>query len=496
MAGDAPWWENPGQGDDTPVIRHAPDADNYHVPDPAQLGKMPFGKVGSFATIPAANRDGTSKGFDATSAGPVHVDPDAPDGGVIFNPDEVRKSDINRAVAAANYPHQAFYQLGRPAAEFGIRKGRRGYTPLVKAAEHTHVPAGAYVTPPSAGGVQIGVPGAYADAYAGVPNQNPLYAAQEAQVMNPVPPLSALPPLHNGVVPQGAPPQAAQPMYAMPPGYQQPPPMQPAPPPYYPPPAYAPPPMDPYMAAIMQQMATMQQQLAAISSGRVAAPQALPATTGVSPNPMPLGRPALATLPVEATGQGRRVVRQAVDEDDFSDNAARPIRRTVKRDRETQAIVEENEESDEPSLLRRNRRQEESDEGPQTVSAYRQSQSEPEGVVIGFETLGMKFVVGPVPLKAKRQVIFEIPNAGNHMARFHDVLDAKECVVLVYDTRFTEGTQYEPPSLGDTVIKLHVQSLKKTFAVSSMGFGFSCGVLDFIVLVKHNDEALHYEDEE
>src|SRR5262249_29389321 len=112
----AEFWDNPEAKDDAPVTRHAPDDHNYHYPQSDQTGKMPGGRVRRWATIPAANNDGTSKGFDPTVAGPVHVDPDAPDGGVIFDPNVVRKQDINRAVAQSTYPHQAFYQLGTLAA--------------------------------------------------------------------------------------------------------------------------------------------------------------------------------------------------------------------------------------------------------------------------------------------------------------------------------------------------------------------------------------------
>lgn len=112
----------------------------------------------------------------------------------------------------------------------------------------------------------------------------------------------------------------------------------------------------------------------------------------------------------------------------------------------------------------------------------------------GFETLNLPWVTGPVGNRAKRQVFFEIPGAGKHSARYHDVIDSDGCVVLVYDTRFEDGTQYLPPNLGETQLKLHVPHLKKSFTVGSMGLHYSFGVFDHIVLVKGDTEHLDYDE--
>jgi hypothetical protein len=492
MSANASFWDNPEAQDNTPVIRHAPDTNNYHVPDGDQLGKMRGSKVGRFAVIPAANKDGTSKAFDPTVAGPVHVDPDAPDGGVIFDASTVRRQDINRAVHSAMYAHQAFYQLGTPAPLLGVGRNKlaaydqqqSGFD--VDAGPNPHMP-NTYVTPSAK---TSETPSFVANGYGGGPaGHNTLYLAQEEQALNPVPPLGSLPPM-AAPAPAQQPQQAYQPQ--MPP---QPQPYYPQqnvgqpPPGYYAPPqAYAPP--DSNVQAMMAGMVTLQQQVAALTNqlSRSAPPQ-LPATTGVSHNPPP-ARQAISSVPVEL--QGRRDQSRG-DQNDF-DDTARPIRRQVRRDKDTQDVVEE---TDDRSLVRR-RAGAEDDGRRQTLREVEEAGMEQEGVIFGFESLELPFVRGPLPEKAKKQVIFEIPGAGRHMARFHDIIVSKECIVLVYDTRYEEGQQYEPPVLDNQVIKLHVPKDKKnytTYNVSSMGFSYTFGVFDHIVLVKHDDEQLDYPDE-
>lgn len=490
MASDASWWNNPdAQGSDTPVIRHAPDSHNYHVPDQDQIAKMRGSKVGRFAVIPAANRDGTSKAFDPTVAGPVHVDPDAPDGGVIFDPDMVRKQDVNRVVAQSYYPHQAFYALGTPApllglgsrkqAAFAAQQEQHGFG--VDRGPNPHMP-NTYVTPSASP-----QPGRLSEVPTYV-NSRP--AQEEYPVNNGVPPLASLPPLNvAGPATMQTPAPAAPQPQPFPP--QQ---FQPQPPPgyYMPPQAYQPPPMDPNMAAMMNAMVGLQQQVAALVSRPAPQPAALPPTTGISPLPMPTARP-LTTQPIETLRQQRGAVPQQGGE--YDDETARPIRRVVKRNK--QQDIEE-QEDDRPET------RDEQDEPQQTLRAYndRTNPSQPEAVITGFETLNLKFVTGPLPHKAKRQVVFEIPGAGKNLAKFHDVIDGGGCVTLVYDTRYEDGYQYVPPELGaETVITMHVKTgrdnktgkdIMKTFQVASMGLHYSFGVFDHIVLVKVGGEGVDY----
>lgn len=484
MTQQAAWWGDPSQSDkDGPVVRHAPDPTQYHYPDSDQLGKMRGSKVGRFAVVPAANNDGTSKGFDPTVAGPVHIDPDAPDGGVIFDPSTVRKSQINSVVEQVVYPHQAYYLLGQPANRQKAAAAPAEFlnTPAPVAASHR---PGSYIVPHANG----------------VGRQFPTQFAQEEHHVQPVPipPLASLQmpaqvnrptdaqPYQAPMHPQGGegmPPQ--QPQYQPPPAqYHQ------MPPQYAQPPAYvnhgqypALPPMDPNMQGMMHQMAGLQQAVAALlnNAQRPAAP---------APQPLPVGLPPVATVPGQRPAQPRRTV--PVETNEYDEDAARPIRKQVRRNKETQEIEEV--EDDPRSLIRRSQ---EDDDRPQTtrdVAAARRG--EPEAIIAGFETLDLKFVVGPLPLKAKRQVVFEIPGAGRQMARFHDVVVSKACIVLVYDTRYEDGNQYEPPETLDAPMTLHVTSLKKAFRVSSMGLNYSLGVFDHIVLVRHPDDQVELEGQE
>lgn len=502
----ATWWDSPEQGvNDTPVVRHAPDDGQYHVPDYRQLDLMRGSPVGRFAIVPSARRDGASTGFDHNVAGPVHVDPDAPDGGVIFDPSQVSKQAVTQAVSSSYYPHQAFYKLGTPAPLLGYGKGgRRSFYDSRPQDEdprvNSRLPPNAYIAPKALEDGRQAEAAYVGDGRGEGPSgYNPVYRAQEEQRVNPAPPLTSLgpPPAANGPVPT----QQAQPVQPGP--YQQPyaQPQQP----YYPPYPVAPPPTDPNLVAMMQQLAhgltAMNQRMGAIEQS-----QRQPPTTGVSPNPMPVGPPpGLASVPAEMRqrGGGRRQQYNPAQEENFDDETARPIARQVHRDKRTGTIVEEEEAEAPPRPPRRSRRNPNSlveydqDERQQTVEDYERLQEEDNprrGVIAGFETLNVPWLTGPVANKAKRTVFFEIPNAGKHSARYHDVIESEHCVVLVYDTRYEDGTQYLPPDMGDSKLKLHVPDRKKTYTVSSMGFSYSFGVFDQIVLVKHEVEALDYEE--
>jgi hypothetical protein len=490
MADHATWWDDPGEaGNDSPVVRHAPDQHQYHVPDYEQTSKMRGSLVGRFAIIPSANRDGTSKGFDANTAGPVHVDPDAPDGGVIFDPSRVTSEEVTQAVTQSHYPHQAFYQLGTPAPLLGYGRGGRFYDqrgdepPRV----NPHLPPNAYITPKAAeDGRQNEVPAFVNGAGAGPSSYNPMYKAQEDQRVNPAPTLSSL-----GPPPAPAPTVPGQPQQQQ---YQQ---------SYYPPP-----PMDPNLVGMMHQllqgMTQIQQRVAAVEQAAQR-----PATTGVSPVPMPHGPPpGLATVPAEMRHRQRRHTGQPVYQDDEDyDETARPIRKQVVRDRRTQDVVDGGTDEDANGEVTRHRPprrrnpnsliEHDLEEREQTVEDYERAveQDSPRrGVIAGFETLNIPWLTGPVANKARKSVFFEIPGAGKHSARYHDVVESEHCVVLVYDTRYEDGTQYLPPDLDEERIKLHCPGLKKTFTVSSMGFTFRLGVFDNVMLVKHDVEALDYDE--
>lgn len=96
---------------ETPLIRHAPDKNNYHAVDATQAAKMSGGRVGDFAVIPSASKNGVSHGFDPTIGGEVCIDPGEEGGGAIFNPNAVTAEQIQAAVASAETPHDAYYRL-------------------------------------------------------------------------------------------------------------------------------------------------------------------------------------------------------------------------------------------------------------------------------------------------------------------------------------------------------------------------------------------------
>jgi len=132
----------------------------------------------------------------------------------------------------------------------------------------------------------------------------------------------------------------------------------------------------------------------------------------------------------------------------------------------------------------------------QTVSQVRDEVHDEEvrdKVISGFETLEMSFVNGPLPVKPKKEVYFEMPNMGTMAARYHEIQDGGTCLALIYDTRYEDGYQFMPPALGDVKIKMTVPRENKTYYCSSVGIHFNCGVLDIVVLFKHTQDS---EDKE
>lgn len=121
-----------------------------------------------------------------------------------------------------------------------------------------------------------------------------------------------------------------------------------------------------------------------------------------------------------------------------------------------------------------------------------------DGLIMGFETLEMPFINGPIPRKPKREVFFELGQLGKMAARYHAVCDGGDCLALVYDTRYEDGFQYLPPDLGKETIQVVVKSAKgnKKYTCSSMGLQFRVGILDVVVLIQHKEELEDFEEEE
>lgn len=394
---DTDFWQAGGGGDDNPVVRHAPDLHGYHPPESDLTRNAGNGRAGRrVATIPAARRDGTSYGFDANVAAPVHVDPQAPDGGVVFDPSEVSPGLLDTAVATSTYPHEVYYKLGhapsrksRAAADVGTEE------PQVKQTRTTQ--------------------------------QSVIPAAPVMPVLQPM----ALP---------------TQP-------FQQP---------------------DPNLAAMLGQQQAMFNSMSS-------------AMNAMSLRLAQLEQPLALPGPV---GKKRQQPLQPEEFADAEEQAARPIRQRVKREK-GDIVATEEEPSDIPtsrSLLAQNKKK-----SRQTVEEFERDDEPVDGVILGFETLHLPFVQGPIGLKAKCKVYFDIPNAGRHSANYHAVIDSETCVVLAYDTRYEDGQQYLPPDMRDSPMRLHVPGTKKDYSVCSMGLAYSFGVFDMIVLIKVNDDIVPEE---
>ena len=113
---------------------------------------------------------------------------------------------------------------------------------------------------------------------------------------------------------------------------------------------------------------------------------------------------------------------------------------------------------------------------------------EDTGEEVPSNSLEMDFLGVPIPLKPQKEIYFEMPQAGTMGARYHAVIEGGNCIALVYDTRYEDGYQWIPPALGDTKIKMTVSRDDKTYVCSSLGIHFHIGVLDVVVLFKHDDE--------
>ncbi len=464
----AAFWDNPDSPDDTPVVRHAGDANSYQYPDERMLDRMPMGKVGAFAIVPAARSDGTSRGFAHDDPGVVHVDPDAPDGGAIVDYSGVDQRVMDHAIRNSRHPHQVYYQLGvspgRTKAAYDDFSAPQRQPQQVAPRHNPHIPPGGYVTPRAvSGGGQAPV------SYGGQTGLLPLTQVLEQETMQTLP-LPGQPTAHPSAPPQQAPQYAqAQPQYApqpqqqyAQPQYAQPPQQQytPPPPQYYPPQPQGPDPMQ-AIGALTQLVQGLAQKVDHFTS------------QPVQQRPLPTTAPRLNTVPTSAgrqpsgppvhTRPAPHQYEEADEQAAFAEAAPMPEQRVRQQ-----------------ALPRR-----------QTLSEYQEEEPANDTLLVGFETLNIPFITGPIPLKATRRVVFELPEAGKYSGVYHDVVEAESCIVLVYDSRYEDGNQYLPPNLGERSMTIQIPHGKavKKHIVTSMDITFSVGVLDCIVLPKVVDEA-------
>lgn len=101
---------------------------------------------------------------------------------------------------------------------------------------------------------------------------------------------------------------------------------------------------------------------------------------------------------------------------------------------------------------------------------------------------GIPFLEGDKPQRPNYEIYFEMPKMGTMAARYHAVVEGNDCLALIYDTRFEDGFQYLPPSLGEEQISVSVPKLSKTpYTCSSLGLHWTLGCMDVVILIKHSD---------
>jgi len=98
------------------------------------------------------------------------------------------------------------------------------------------------------------------------------------------------------------------------------------------------------------------------------------------------------------------------------------------------------------------------------------------------------FLEGDKPQRPNYEIYFEMSKMGTMAARYHAVVEGNDCLALIYDTRFEDGFQYLPPSLGEEQISVSVPKLSKTpYTCSSLGLHWTLGCMDVVILIKHSD---------
>ena len=124
---------------------------------------------------------------------------------------------------------------------------------------------------------------------------------------------------------------------------------------------------------------------------------------------------------------------------------------------------------------------------PPTLAVPEKQQTalpKPESAAELVASLGISFLTGVRPISAKLDTFFDLGSAGTIAAKYHAVVPGNSCLALVYDTRFEDGFQYLPPTLGDRVIVVTVPKLREQpFECYSPGLRYSLGCLDIVILL-------------
>jgi len=133
-----------------------------------------------------------------------------------------------------------------------------------------------------------------------------------------------------------------------------------------------------------------------------------------------------------------------------------------------------------------NERAEKSAECEDIVVEEAAKEPEPEPEL--YPPHGIPFLEGAKPQRPQYETYFEMPKMGTMAARYHAVVEGNDCLALIYDTRFEDGFQYLPPSLGEERISVSVPKLNKTpYTCSSLGLHWTLGCMDVVILIKHSE---------
>jgi|694.fasta_scaffold29027_3 hypothetical protein len=108
---------------------------------------------------------------------------------------------------------------------------------------------------------------------------------------------------------------------------------------------------------------------------------------------------------------------------------------------------------------------------------------QPVEVVTPFDSLSIPFLKSDKAERPKFETYFELGKFGTMAARYHTVAEGKDCLALVYDTRFEDGFQYLPPNLGEESISISVPQLNKSWNCNSFGLHYTLGCLDVVILL-------------
>jgi hypothetical protein len=110
-----------------------------------------------------------------------------------------------------------------------------------------------------------------------------------------------------------------------------------------------------------------------------------------------------------------------------------------------------------------------------------------EATLSELASLNIEFLQEGGPRRPQYETYFEMAKMGTMAARYHAVVSGRDCLALIYDTRFEDGFQYLPPNLGEAEITVSVPKLgDAVYTCSSLGLHWTLGCLDIIILIKIN----------